>query len=158
MDFAVEKVPETKDGKNRKRKPVANYVYHAPGRPPHGDYMSWAAWLQKNRVELNAMTSPQFLSWLNDKMAAHETVKIVPPDEVSVDQLLQEVRERIHKNITEKYQDQIEREVKQGMDNLSGVINSAKIDIRKKITQHLEAEPTELWSSPIKKIADDITS
>ena len=158
MDFAVEKVPETKDGKKKKRKAVANYVDRAPGRPPHGNYMSWAAWLQKNRVELNVMNSPQFLSWLDDKMAPHETGKVVPPDEIAVDQLRQEVEERIRRKISEKYQEQIDREVKQDVGKLSDTINSAKADIHEKIIQHLEAEPTELWLSPVKKIADNITS
>ena len=158
MGLAVEKVPDTKNGKNRKRKPVAKYIYRTAGRPTRGNYINWDSWLQNNRVELNAMTSPQFLSWLNDKMAEYETVKIVPPDEVSIDQLRQEVRERVHKKITEKYQEQIEREVEQGVDSLSGAINSTKVDIHEKIVRHLEAEPTELWSSSIKRIADDIAS
>ena len=31
----------------------------------------WEEWLQTHRVELNAMTTPQFIEWLDGKMAEH---------------------------------------------------------------------------------------
>ena len=43
----------------------------------HEDY--WADWLQENRVELNAMTTPVFLAWLDAKMQQHDGQKVVPP-------------------------------------------------------------------------------
>ena len=36
-------------------------------------------WLQTHRVELNAMTTPQFIAWLDRKMAEHGDGKLVPP-------------------------------------------------------------------------------
>ena len=36
-------------------------------------------WLQTHRVELNAMTTPQLIDWLDGKMEPYE--KLVPPDE-----------------------------------------------------------------------------
>ena len=39
-------------------------------RPPAA--ISWEEWLQTHRVELNAMTTPQFIEWLDAKMAAHK--------------------------------------------------------------------------------------
>jgi hypothetical protein len=39
----------------------------------------WRRWLQSNRVELNAMTSPQLLDWLDEKIAPYEDGKLIPP-------------------------------------------------------------------------------
>ena len=51
-----------------RRKPIASYV---PA--------DWQDWLRYHRVELNAMTTPQFIAWLDDKMAAFGNGKLVPP-------------------------------------------------------------------------------
>jgi hypothetical protein len=41
-----------------KRKPVADYVLEREDLAPDG--YTWEEWLQTHRVELNAMTTPQF--------------------------------------------------------------------------------------------------
>jgi hypothetical protein len=51
-------------------RPVAIYV--------HPDYDEW---LQTHRVELNAMSSPQFLNRLDAKMEVYGDGKLVPPTE-----------------------------------------------------------------------------
>ena len=45
-----------------------------------GEY--WEEWLQTHRVELNAMTTPEFIAWLDGKMAEHGAGKLIPPDDV----------------------------------------------------------------------------
>jgi hypothetical protein len=40
-----------------------------------------------HRVELNAMTTPQFIAWLDRKMAEHHTSKLIPPDDVVATEL-----------------------------------------------------------------------
>ena len=47
-------------------------------RRPDGD--DWEEWLQTHRIELNAMTTPQFIAWLDGKMAEHYGKLIPPPD------------------------------------------------------------------------------
>lgn len=44
-----------------------------------GDY--WRGW-SGERVELNAMTSPQFIAWLEGKLAEHEVKKVRPEGDV----------------------------------------------------------------------------
>src|SRR5262249_28118232 len=46
---------------SEKRKPVADYVLE------EGDGEEWEEWLQTHRTELNAMTTPQFIDWLDQK-------------------------------------------------------------------------------------------
>ena len=53
-------------------KPVAEYVHEHDG--------DWVDWLQTNRVELNAMTTPQLIAWLDQKMAEFGDGKLIPPD------------------------------------------------------------------------------
>ena len=53
---------ETIEEKDR-RKPVAGYVAEHEG--------DWAEWLQTHRTELNAMTTPQLIEWLDEKMETY---------------------------------------------------------------------------------------
>jgi hypothetical protein len=59
--------------KGRKERPVADYV------KARSDGAYWAQWLQSNRYELNAMTMPQFLGWITEKIEPHNVGKVVPP-------------------------------------------------------------------------------
>ena len=63
MELEVEDVEA-----GERRKPIASYV---PA--------DWQDWLRHHRVELNAMTTPQFIAWLDAKMAAFGNGKLVPP-------------------------------------------------------------------------------
>lgn len=74
---------ESFEVKNNKPLAVAKYVEQ------HSDY--WKRWLQRNRVELNAMKPDAFLAWLDDKFAPHRGEKLVPPAHV----LRAEMRERM---------------------------------------------------------------
>ena len=76
--------------KGDKRKPVADYVLERED----GD--EWAEWLQTHRVELNAMTTPQFIEWLDAKMAEHGDGKLIPPSAV----IAQEFETRLEANIS----------------------------------------------------------
>ena len=71
MGLEVETVEE-----KEQRKPVADYVLE------RDDGDDWEEWLQTHRVELNAMTTPQFIAWLDGKMAEHGDGKLIPPQDV----------------------------------------------------------------------------
>lgn len=75
-----------------RRKPVAQYV--------HDVY--WDQWLQTHRVELNAMTTPQFIEWLDDKIAAHGDGKLIPPPAVLLSELDDRIEEKVRADITER--------------------------------------------------------
>ena len=74
MGLEVETVPA-----GDRRKAVADYVLERDGSR-YGE--EWEEWLQANRVELNAMTTPQFIAWLDDKMTEHGDGKLIPPNTV----------------------------------------------------------------------------
>jgi hypothetical protein len=57
-------------------------------------------WLQTQRVELNAMTTPEFIEWLDGKMAGYD--KLVPPDEMIGAELDNRIAAKIRAAITER--------------------------------------------------------
>jgi hypothetical protein len=71
------------------RQPVARYVSE------RDDGEKWVEWLQTHRIELNAMTTPQLLAWLDGKMAEHGQGRLVPPAEVLTDHLEQRARAQV---------------------------------------------------------------
>ena len=71
------------------RKAVAAYVR---GRD---DGARWLHWLQAHRVELNAMTTPEFIAWLDGKMAEHGIGKLVPPESVITAELERRLKSKI---------------------------------------------------------------
>jgi hypothetical protein len=76
------------------RKPVAEYVLERED----GDH--WKEWLQRHRVELNAMTTPEFIEWLDDKMAEHGESKLVPPGDVLAAEFERQLEEKVRAVIT----------------------------------------------------------
>jgi hypothetical protein len=71
------------------RQPVARYVSE------RDDGAEWVEWLQHDRIELNAMTTPQLIAWLDRKMEEHGRGRLVPPAEALADHLGQRVRARV---------------------------------------------------------------
>ena len=90
MGLEVETVEEGKS-----RKPVADYVAQYDDVDE-----DWEEWLQTHRVELNAMTTPQLIEWLDDKMETHGDGKLIPPQDVLVDELMAETEKRLRAEIT----------------------------------------------------------
>ena len=76
--------------------PVADYVTSRSD----GDH--WKGWLQSNRVELNEMSTPEFIEWLDAKMEVHRADKIVPPATVIKDRMNAEIERRLRQQITDR--------------------------------------------------------
>lgn len=125
-----------------RRRPVASYV---PA--------SSREWLRYHRIELNAMTTPQFLAWLDDKMAAFGNGKLVPPAQVLANDLGDTLKDRLHRQITE----QILREA-----GIEGRVGAAlqeiglpgSEDLRAAIDSALLDEPSTSWRVAIDRVAD----
>jgi hypothetical protein len=86
MGLAVETVHRDK----KRKVPVADYVSDADRK-----------WLQNNRVELNAMTTPEFIDWLERGIADYHE-NLVPPDAVLRDRLQADVRGLVKSQLTEQ--------------------------------------------------------
>jgi hypothetical protein len=78
-----------------KRKPVAEYVI------AREDGEVWEEWLQTRRVELNAMTTPEFIEWLDAKMAEQGDNKLIPPPKVIRAELDEKLEAKVRAILTE---------------------------------------------------------
>jgi hypothetical protein len=87
---------EPRNSKSERLSVVADYVR------AHPDGDQWVEWLQNHRAELNAMTTPQFISWLDQKMKDHGAGKLVPPNAVIHKELLKDVRLEVQRHISER--------------------------------------------------------
>ena len=133
-------VEDVKEGE--KRKPVASYVLdHA------GDYEDW---LQTRRVELNAMTTPQFVEWLDGKMAVYD--KLIPPAEVLEKELAECVEKKIRAAITER----ILREARLDDQVTAAIAAIAKPNaatLERGIKESFETEPEREWRNHVEAVA-----
>jgi hypothetical protein len=58
--------------------------------------------LQTKRVELNAMTTPQLIAWLDQKMTDHGDGKLIPPTPVLEGELAERIESKVRAAITER--------------------------------------------------------
>ena len=138
MELDVETVEE-----GDRRKPVADYVHER-------DDADWAQWLQTRRVELNAMTTPQFIEWLDGKMAADD--KLIPPADVLAAELDKRIENKIRASITER----ILREA--GLDQqvaaaIAAIEKPTIADLTQGITQLFKRESDREWRDHIEDVA-----
>jgi hypothetical protein len=131
-----------------RRKPVADYVLEREDFAPSGE--TWADWLQTHRVELNAMTTPQFIAWLDRKMADYD--KLIPPPEVLTDELDERIEEKLRAAITER----ILREARlddQVAEAIAAIEKPTAAALAEGIRELFEREPDREWRDHIETVA-----
>jgi hypothetical protein len=143
-------VEDVKAGERRKA--VAGYVLDREDSAPNGT--SWEDWLQTNRVELNAMTTPQFIAWLDGKMAAYG--KLIPPPDV----LEAELRERIENKTRAAITERILREA--GLDRqvaaaLKAIKRPSAATLARGIKTLFARSPDQEWRAHIETVATERT-
>ena len=160
MGLEVETV-EVKTNKKGEpiHKPVADYIKAADksgehGRAPDGE--TWEEWLQTHRVELNAMTTLQFIAWLDRKMAAHAKEaklpdKLIPPADVLTAELDQRIEEKVRTTLTERIlrEANLDQQVRDAIAKIKkpsatalakGIRQSFKEKAEREWREHIEAE------------------
>ena len=165
MGLEVEEVEvkQNKAGEDR-RKPVADYVKKADKSGKHGkvpvgkapDGETWEQWLQTHRVELNAMTTPQFIEWLDGKMAAAKHGKLIPPNEVLEVELKARIEEKVRADITERIllEAKIDDQVKAAVDAIK---TPRAATLVKDIKRLFKTKPERDWRSHIEAVATERT-
>jgi hypothetical protein len=144
-DMEVEDVP-----RGDQRKPVAQYVFD------RDDGEEWVGWLQTHRVELNAMTTPEFIVWLDAKMAEHGTGKLIPPDAVIAAALEAQLAAKVRTAVTER----VLREA--GVDDrvaaaLGAIKRPKATDLTDAIKLLFEGDRQCQWRDRIDAIADQLS-
>jgi hypothetical protein len=114
----------------------------------------WKAWLQENRVELNAMSTPQFLEWLNRKFAA-ESGKVIPPQAVLAEHLEKEVEASLRERITAEIlrEGRLDERVAVALDGVRRAVKAAAAKLPAVVAVALANEPAAPWSSPVSQQA-----
>jgi hypothetical protein len=152
LGFEVETV------KYDNRQAVADYVLkrdemypdEAPGN------ISWEEWLQTHRVELNAMTTPEFIEWLDGKMEAYGVGKLIPPDDVLSEELDHKLEQKVRDIVIER----ILREARaegQIRDALAAIERPDADDLRQGIEELFEDEAEAEWRAHIETVADELS-
>jgi hypothetical protein len=125
-----------------RRKPVASYVDD-----------DWQVWLRHHRVELNAMTTPQFIAWLDAKMAAFGNGKLVPPARVLSADLSDRLEHRLHQQITEQIlrEARIEQRVAAALDEIGLPLPE---DLHAAVEHSLAGQPAASWRAAVAQVAE----
>jgi hypothetical protein len=131
------RLPVEAVGRGRRERPVAAYVEE-----------EWREWLQSRRVELNAMTTPQFLDWLDRKFADYAG-KVLPPADVLQSRLESAVRSDLARRITERVLEEarIGDQVDEAMAGGQAVLKRQAKGLRSRVRQLCKRSPEEPWWS-----------
>lgn len=100
--------------------------------------------LLTRRVELNAFTSDQFVTWIEGKLKAHGVEKVVPDDET-----LQDAYERIHRMA------EVQKVIDQAIDEMDDSDLEAPDDLADRIREIQNNHPTLTWDEALKRIVMD---
>lgn len=126
-------------------------------RLPVGDYVNedWADWLQTQRVELNAMSSPQFIDWLDKKFEPYKD-KVVPPNRVLHETIEGQTRQSVERMLAEKILAEagFDGMVSSLMDRARNVTGA--LDLEGIVRDGLSAMPEARWNRPLDAEAEQI--
>jgi hypothetical protein len=140
MGLEVETVEETK-----RQKPVADYIRERD----RTDATRWEAWLQTGRVELNAMTTPQLIGWLDMKIGGG---KLIPPPHVLEQHLADRIESKVRAEIIERILAEAEID-----DRVTAVIAAITTpdaaELAGDIKKLFEQQPDREWRDAIEAVA-----
>ncbi len=141
MDLQIEQL----DRKNRDRRlPVADHISDDE-----------ADWLQQNRCELNAMTSPQLLEFLERKMKENSDLsqKLIPSGKVMVEEFRSEFEHSFRDQYIDHHlrQHEVAKEVEELLGNAKP--NVTEEDCLEQIANSFHEDLTRLWREPVNELA-----
>ena len=124
------------------------------------DYVSseWADWLQNWRIEMNAMSPPQFVQWLDDKMEDFGQGRLIPPEAVLTNELNEKAREKLAREIRDRIikEHDAEGQIKREFEKLKLVLNETAKELTINVAYDLETESDQSWRDPVLKLAHDL--
>jgi hypothetical protein len=129
-------------------------------RLPVADYASdYEEWFQEHRVELNAFTTPDFIAWLDRKMAEQGIGKVIPPqavmDRAFESKIRSIVREReVARALAEAG---IDAKIETTVRRMRARIDAQLPTLRNDVANALRDEPKESWDSVIAALAKRTT-
>jgi len=103
---------------------------------------------------LNAMTTPQLIEWLNRKLAPYEG-KLIPPDDVLVEELNERIESKVRDAVTERilreagFEDQV-------ADAIAAIRKPNAATLANGIKKLFEREPEREWRDHIETVAEKL--
>ncbi|MGE3992927.1 hypothetical protein [Pseudorhodoplanes sp.] len=141
--------------KGKKTRAVADYVKEYDS----DNETDWAEWLQESRYEVNAMTTPQFLDWIERKMEEHREEngvdkKVIPPAAVIDMELKARMEANLRDQLTRKIlrEAKIDEQVQKAMDAIEAP--EATTD---KINEWFEDHEIKSWRDYLDEVVGDLT-
>jgi hypothetical protein len=110
-----------------------------------------AEWLQEHRVELNAMATPEFVAWLDRKLADYDQGKVVPPPEVLAEKLEEGLRARLRERITRAvlHRARIEERAERAFRGREEGLRASLEGIGGRVAAELRQRPKDHWSAAV---------
>jgi hypothetical protein len=133
--------------------PVADYV-------PEADRFLY----QLRRVELNAMTTPQFLEWLDRKFAPYkkdkDKGKLIPPDKTLRKHLEASVRGGLERRITAAVlrKAKVNERAERAMEKRAERIDETCSTLADRVREDFKSDPRQRWTRPVERIAGELAS
>lgn len=140
MGLEVEKVE-----KSGRRRGVADYI------EPW-----WEEWLQKNRVELNAMSTPQFLTWLEEKLQRYDKGKVIPPETVLRENLEQSLEAGLSRAIAAEIlaRHNHKAQVAEALRQVKARCGDRLTGLEEKVRKELQQEPVSHWQDIVAELSE----
>ena len=140
MELEIEKVE-----KSGRRRGVASYIES-----------QWEGWLQRNRVELNAMSTPQFLAWLEEKLQRYDKGKVIPPESVLRENLEQSLEAGISRAIAQEILEQHNHtgRVAEAVRQVKADWEERLTGLEERVREELRQEPVSHWQDIVEDLSE----
>jgi hypothetical protein len=121
-------------------------------------------WLQRHRIELNAMTTGEFIDWLDRKMAPFlrdgVPAKVIPPAPVMAERLAADVKSNVREQIVTNVllAAGVDRQVEEVYAALLPAIQIQSAALPSSVAGALTERPEEPWTAPIARMAAGLVS
>ncbi|MDX2301433.1 MAG: hypothetical protein NW226_01480 [Microscillaceae bacterium] len=123
-------------------------------------WADWQEWLKSFRIELNAMDTPTFIHWLDDKFSAYPVGKVVPHEtylqqeaENSLESSLkQQIKEEILRNLN------IEKLISEKFEGIFPALKAQLEDLplEENLRKQLQDSPTHSWQQSFLEILGEL--
>jgi hypothetical protein len=134
---------EPVERKSSKRRPVADYIKERdrsnridnPNEEPE-----WENWLQDWRVELNAMSTAEFVEWMEEQFRKHHAKKVIPSEDLT----LAEVSEQIAAVLLEGATTEVEEEHYEELEELLTQLENLETEIAEEAQERADQRYAEV--------------
>ncbi|WP_051295952.1 ATP-binding protein [Eisenibacter elegans] len=146
------------------RKQAAAYISDHPDQqdilPPYQldkrfSESTWHDWLTNYRIELNAMDTPTFVDWLEQKISPYNQGKVVPHQAYLQDQAQTLAQAQLKAQLYDellrslRIEEQVEHLLQEQLPQLQQ--NLSKADFEKQVRQDLSQTPQQSWEQAFRK-------